>query len=51
MNKTGNTYEFEGAKIGVGKDQVIEVLKGAPELYQKVYTATKVAVKKEGNDK
>ena len=47
VKKSGNTYEFEGAKIGVGRDQVIEVLKGSPELYARVLAATKEAVLKE----
>lgn len=36
INKTGNTYEYDGNKIGVGRDQAISVLKGSDDLYQKV---------------
>lgn len=44
VKKTGNTYDFEGDKIGVGRDQTIQVLKGNQELYEKVHAATKEAV-------
>lgn len=39
IKKTGNTYEFEGAPIGVGRDKTIEVLNGSLELYEKIRKA------------
>jgi recombination protein RecA len=47
IKKTGNTFDFDGQKVGVGRDQTIEVLKGAPELFQKIRTATQGALKNE----
>ena len=44
VTKTGNTYEFGEDKIGVGRRQAIEVLKGSPELYKKILEATQKAV-------
>lgn len=45
VNKTGNTYEFEGNKIGVGRDQTIEVLRGSKEMYDKLVEAIKEKIK------
>ena len=47
LKKVGNTYEFEGNKIGVGRNQTVDVLKGAPELYKNILDATHQAVKLE----
>lgn len=41
VEKSGNTYSYGEDKIGVGRGQAIEVLKGAPELYKKIHEATK----------
>lgn len=45
VKKTGNTYEFEGLPIGVGRVKTIELLKESEEIYKKVYIATQEAVK------
>ena len=47
IKKIGNTYDFEGNKIGVGRSQTIEVLRGAPEVYDRLVIATEKAVKAE----
>lgn len=48
IKKTGNTYDFENNKIGVGRNQTIEVLRGASEVYDRLLTATQKAVKLKG---
>ena len=47
VNKIGNTYQFGEIKIGVGRDNAIEVLKLDKELYAKINKETKEAIKKE----
>lgn len=47
MTKTGNTYMFGEEKLGVGMEQVINILKKNKELYEKIYKFTKEAVEKE----
>ncbi len=36
VTKAGATYSFEGEKIGVGYDNVKEILKGNPDLLEKI---------------
>ena len=50
IKKTGNTYEFKGNKIGVGREQCLEVLKGSKELYSEVNKATNEAAAPSSTD-
>lgn len=41
ITKTGNTSEYEGVKLGVGRDSSIDSLRNDPELFQKVDDSVK----------
>ena len=47
LKKEGNTYEYDGIKLGVGREQAITTLKSSPEVYKKLHKETVEAVKKE----
>lgn len=47
ITKEGNTYSFEGVKLGIGRDKSIEAFKADKEMYLKVRKSVEDAIKLE----